>query len=186
MITFNSYGRGFSTQTGKHEAVEYIKHHIPTDARILDVGFGCAIYARLLRREGYQYIDGVDVYGNGVQELGLDRYYNHIFITDILDFDFDYYDLILMGDVLEHLHLQDARGLLEGWISDRKTRHLMVSVPYMYPQKATENPKEEHLQDTITGEYMAIHYPYLKLLYTHEMSDVPGYQIALYTWTRIE
>ncbi len=185
MITFNKYGRGFSTQTGKQESIQWIKKHSSRDAKILDVGFGCAIYARLLRKQGYNNIDGVDVYEHGINELKLDKYYNNIFISNILDFDFEFYDLIILGDVLEHLHLKDGMELLERWIRDGKTNNLLISIPYQLRQGGThENPHEEHLQSRVTAEYMKLHYPYMKLLYSAEMMDVPGKIIAVYTWRR--
>ncbi|OPY25022.1 MAG: hypothetical protein A4E26_00034 [Methanobacterium sp. PtaU1.Bin097] len=183
--TWNQYGRGFSTRTGKQESINWIKKNIPKDARILDVGFGCGIYARLLRHEGYKYIDGVDVYESGIRELKLDKYYNHIFISDVLDFYFDYYDLIILGDVLEHLSLDDGKRLLEGWIKQDKTSHILISVPYELKQQPTEeNKHEEHLQDKINEEYMALYYPYLELLFSDEMDDLPGKRIAIYTYTK--
>lgn len=185
MITFNKYGRGFSTQTGKQESMAWINRHLSRDAKILDVGFGCAIYARLLRKQGYNNIDGVDVYERGIKELKLDKYYNNIFISNILNFDFEFYDLIILGDVLEHLPLEKARALLECWIRDGKTNNLLISIPYNLKQAGTrDNPHEEHLQPEITPDYMKHHYPYLKLLYSAEMADVPG-KIAIYTWQRI-
>lgn len=183
--TWNEYGRGFSTRTGKKESIQWIKKNIPKDAKILDVGFGCAIYARLLRHEGYKYIDGVDVYESGIYELKLDKYYNNIFISDILDFYFDYYDLIILGDVLEHLSLSDGKNLLEEWIKQDKTSNILISVPYELKQQPTEeNKHEEHLQDKINEEYMALYYPYLELLFSDEMDDLPGKRIAIYTYTK--
>jgi ubiquinone/menaquinone biosynthesis C-methylase UbiE len=185
MIEFNDYGRGFSTWTGKDEAVEWIKEHIPMDAEILDVGFGCAIYARLLRKQGYTNIDGVDVYEQGIKELKLDKYYNNIFISNILDFNFDFYDLIILGDVLEHLTLGDAQALLGGWIRKNKMNHLLVSIPFQLKQSSThENPHDEHLQPEITSDYMKTNYPYLELLYSAEMEEVPGKTIGIYTWRK--
>jgi ubiquinone/menaquinone biosynthesis C-methylase UbiE len=185
MITFNDYGRGFSTKTGKREAVGWIKEHVPMDAKILDVGFGCAIYARLLRKNGYKNIDGVDVYEQGIKELKLERYYRRIFIDDILDFSFTYYDLIILGDVLEHLSLEDAQALLGGWIRKNKMNHLLVSIPFQLKQSSThENPHEEHLQPEVNADYMKTNYPYLELLYSAEMEDVPGKTIGIYTWRR--
>jgi 2-polyprenyl-3-methyl-5-hydroxy-6-metoxy-1,4-benzoquinol methylase len=185
MIEFNDYGRGFSTATGKPEAVSWITSHIPRNGGILDVGFGCAIYARLLRKQGYTNIDGVDVYENGVKELKLDKYYNNIFISNILDFNFDFYELIILGDVLEHLTLEDAQALLEGWIRKNKMNHLLVSIPFQLKQSSThENHHEEHLQPEITLNYMKTHYPYLKQLYSAEMEEVPGKNIGIYTWRR--
>ncbi len=185
MITFNKYGRGFSTQTGKQEIIDYIKQNISKDAKILDAGFGCGIYARLLRKEGYNFIDGVDIYEHGIKELKLDKYYDNIFITDILEFDFTYYDLIILGDVLEHLSPEDSKQLLENWICDSKMGRLIISIPYQLKQSGThQNPHEEHLQSQVTAEYMKVNYPYLNLLYSGEMVDVPGKIIAVYTWQK--
>lgn len=183
-IPLKMYGRGYSTRTGKKESITYIKEHLPQDSEILDVGFGRGIYALLLREEGYKHIDGVDVYDKGIKELEIDKIYNNIYIEDIRKFNFDKYDLIILGDVLEHLTLTDAQKLLTTWIEGDKTDHLLISIPYELKQNPTENPYEKHLQDNITPKYMREHYPYLKLIFEDEMENMKDKRIGIYVWNR--
>lgn len=175
--------RGFSDPAGKREGVEWIKQHIDKDAKILDVGFGCGTYAYLLRDEGYQFIDGVDVYEKDIEELNLNKLYDNIYIDNILNFDFDYYDLIILGDVLEHLHLKDGMELLERWIHDGKAGNILVSIPYEFKQYGDgDNLYERHLQDKVTPDYMKRYYPYLELLFTDRMEYTRKKSLGVYTW----
>lgn len=126
--------RGVSPDAGKPGILKYILENIGKNAKILDVGFGSGVYSKLLRAFYYQNIDGVDVYGENIKEMGLDKIYDNIFIENILDFDFDYYDLILMGDVLEHIGLESAKKLLSGFIEGGRCDNIIVSIPYEYEQ----------------------------------------------------
>lgn len=104
--------RGVSPDEGKPAIMKYILENIRKDAKILDVGFGSGVYGKLLRAFNYQNIDGVDVYAKNIHEMGLDMIYDNIFIENIMDFHFEHYDLIIMGDVLEHIELESAKELL--------------------------------------------------------------------------
>jgi SAM-dependent methyltransferase len=172
--------RGYSTKTGKRIIKDYILKYIPRDNTILDVGFGSGTYGRLLKRKGYHNIDGVDIYPEDIGRMGLKRFYRNIFISDILQFQFKYYDLIILGDILEHLLLEDAQLLLKQFTN--KAGHIIVSIPFEFPQGPTENPNEEHLQDNVTPGYMERFYPDLKLFYAAEMMEVPGKIIGIYIW----
>ena len=172
--------RGFSTKTGKRIIRDYILKNIPRDNTILDVGFGSGTYGRLLKNKGYHNIDGVDIYPEYIGKMGLKRFYRNIYIHDICNFQFKYYDLIILGDVLEHLILEDAQSLLKQFT--QKAGHIIVSIPFEFPQGPTDNPNEEHLQDKVTPGYMEWFYPCLKLFYASEMKDVPGKIIGVYTW----
>lgn len=157
--------RGVSADEGKLSVLKYILENIEKDAKILDVGFGAGIYGKILRAFYYQNIDGLDVYGENIEEMGLDKIYDNIFIENILDFDFDFYDLIIMGDVLEHIDLKEAKKLLSRFINNNKCDHVIVSIPYEYEQdEVYGNKHEKHLQSEVTAEYMEEYYPYLKLI----------------------
>ena len=176
--------RGVSPDEGKPIIIKYILENIRKDARILDVGFGSGVYGKLLRALYYQNIDGIDVYGKNTEELGLDKIYDNIFIENILYFDFDYYDLIIMGDVLEHLELESAKKLLQGFIDGKKCSSLIVSIPYEYEQdELYGNTHEKHLQSEVTAEYMEEHYPYLKLIDSSIMAHSDSI-LAVYIWNR--
>jgi len=177
--------RGISTDAGKANILKYILENIKKDAKILDVGFGSGVYGKLLRSFYYQNIDGLDVYGENIKEMGLDLIYNNIFIENILDFDFDFYDLIIMGDVLEHIDLESSKKLLSGFIDGNKCNHIIVSIPYEYEQdEVYGNKYEKHLQPKVTYEYMKENFPYLKLIDSAIMTHNGGV-IATYIWNRI-
>jgi len=175
--------RGNSADEGKAATIKYILENVGKGDKILDVGFGSGVYGKLLRAFYYQNIDGVDVYDKNIKELGLDKIYDTIYIENILDFDLDYYDLIIFGDVLEHIELKLAKNLLSKLISENKCGKIIVSIPYKYEQdEIYGNPYEKHLQPEVTSEYMEKHYPYLKLI---DESTLPlGGIIGVYVWEK--
>lgn len=174
--------RGVSPDAGKPAILKYILDNIPKDAKILDVGFGSGVYGKLLRALYYQNIDGIDVYGQNIEAMGLNKIYDNIFIENILDFDFNYYDLIIMGDVLEHIELETAKKLLSRFIEGKKCSSLILSIPYEYEQgELYGNTYERHLQPEVTAEYMKEHYPYLKLIDSSMMANSKNI-LAVYVW----
>ena len=182
--SFKTGLRGMSTDAGKPAIIKYILENVTKNSKILDVGFGSGVYGKLLRAFLYQNVDGIDVYEDNIKEMGLDKIYDNIYIENILDFDFDFYDLIIMGDVLEHIELESAKKLLLKFIKENKCGNIIVSIPYEYKQgEAYGNPYEKHLQPSANKEYMEKHYPYLNLV---DMSTIPhrGGIMATYVWNK--
>jgi hypothetical protein len=86
--------------------------------------------------------------------------------VNILDFEFDHYDIIIMGDILEHLSREDARTILTR-LKD-KCKELIVVVPYYLPQdEVFGNKYEIHLQPDLDDAIMAEHYPMLEMINLH-------------------
>lgn len=176
--------RGLSPDEGKPSILKYILENLNKDAKILDVGFGSGVYGKLLRAFYYQNIDGLDIYGENIKEMDLDKIYDNIFIENILDFNFDYYDLIIMGDILEHIELESAKKWLSGFIEEGKCSNIIVSIPYEYEQdEIYGNKHEKHLQPDVNKEYMEKHYPYLKLIDSQIMAHCEKIT-ATYVWNR--
>jgi 2-polyprenyl-3-methyl-5-hydroxy-6-metoxy-1,4-benzoquinol methylase len=174
--------RGLSSDEAKIPVLKYIVENVKKDAQILDVGFGAGAYGKLLRSLYYRNIDGLDIYSDNIEEMGLDKIYDNIYIDNILYFDFDYYDLIIMGDLLEHIELESAKKLLSSLIKD-KCGQIIISVPYEYEQdELYGNKYEKHLQPDMNELYMKKHYPCLKLV---EMTNsTSGHIIATYYWKK--
>ena len=78
-----------------------------------------------------------------------------------------------MGDVLEHLPLEDSKNLLNNYINMEKVSKMIIQVPFMYenhdPHYGNEN--EIHIQDEIDEEYMNQHFPFLELIHTDKLSS---------------
>jgi hypothetical protein len=156
--------------------------NLKSEDRILDVGFGSGLIGRLLSQYGFKCINGVDAYGGELTPC-IKEPYRNIYISDILDFEFTHYDLIIMGDVMEHLTLDESRILLNEF-TNGKCDHLLISVPYNLPQAPSKkNPFDEHKQPDITREYMEKNFPYLDLIFEKEMEDYQGI-IGVYHWSK--
>jgi hypothetical protein len=129
----------------------------PTD-RVLDVGPGSGTYARMCQTIT---MDAVEIHVPYIRQFNLGVYYRKVHMGDIRTFDVQFYDYLILGDVLEHLTFLEARELLDR-IADKR---FLVAVPYLLPQGEYDgNRYEIHHQDDLTPEIMAERYPELRLL----------------------
>lgn len=147
----------------KKEVAQYLKDNFPTTAKVLDVGAGCGTYYEYLK-DYFKDIEAVEVFEPNIKNFNLEQKYKKVYNINILDFKYDYYDIIIFGDILEHLETAEAQQVLD-YAFDR-CKELIVAVPYLYPQGIEEdNIYEIHKQDDLTNEIMLERYPKLKLLY---------------------
>lgn len=139
----------------------YIRKHLPTDKRILDVGAGWGKYRFLLPE--YE-MDCVEAWQPYVEQNKLDAYYRNVFINDITDFDIkEHYGAITMGDVLEHISPKEAFGVVDKLCA--AADYVCIAVPFEMEQEAVEgNHHEEHLQADLNEEVMKKRFPQLELL----------------------
>lgn len=104
---------------------------------IVDIGAGGGTYPRLLG-SGYTWI-GIEIFEPYVDKFKLLDYYQEIVIGDVVDL-FNMAkepkgDLIIFGDVLEHIDKYAAKNLLRKALA--KFKHVVVSIPMedSYPGK---------------------------------------------------
>jgi len=138
-----------STKFFKKEIKDYILEKYDENVRILDVGAGIGTYANLLKNEGYTNIDCVEVFKDYIIDYKLEKKYKKVYNGDItkLKINFNSYDLIILGDVLEHIEEYDAVKLLK----KLKNKNVIVTVPFESPQgEHFGNIYEIHLQDDLT------------------------------------
>lgn len=151
---------GGSTDYAKVEITNFIKDHIYLGAKILDVGAGSGTY-RYYLGAGY-VLDAVEVWKEAADSIA--PYYHTVYNMDIRDFEYPYdYDLIIFGDVLEHLTVEDAKMVLAE--AEKHAKHILIGIPYQYEQDALYgNEAEKHLQPDLTHEIFKQRYPGYKLL----------------------
>jgi len=126
----------------------YIRSHFPSTATILDVGAGWGKYKFLLPE--YK-MDACEIWQPYVDQENLKEVYREVFVSDIYDLEFNWYDIIIMGDVLEHIEEERAINLIDALRI--KCNELIVVVPYQYPQGEVDHNKYEiHHQDKLTDE----------------------------------
>lgn len=156
-----------SLNLGKAESVEWVKANFDKGATCLDVGVCDGKWHDLLG--DYLIMDGVEIYEPNIKKYNLCGRYNRIFHEDIRKFTWEgsFYDLIIFGDVLEHMSIEEAQSVLEqAW--DR-CNNLLVAVPYQWVNRSHYgNPYEVHIQDDLTPENVLQRYPGLEPLFIYE------------------
>lgn len=145
----------------------FILDHYGVDDRILDVGAGQGKYRELLPT--YPNVDACEVWEPYVDENDLRSQYRDVHVCDVYDlvrsdwWDNRHYDLVIMGDVLEHLIRGKARYVVHRIIETHADT--VVIVPFEYPQDEEDgNVYQRHVQDDLTPELMATEYPELQLV----------------------
>ena len=152
----------YSLDVGKREVVRWVRQHFELGETCLDVGAGSGTWGQLLG--GYLEMDAVEIFWPNVQKFRLPELYSEVVVGDIADFQYFHYDLIIFGDVIEHMTVEKARKVLEYAI--QRCKDLIVAVPFLYPQgPADGNEYERHIQDDLTPELVAQLYPMLELLH---------------------
>lgn len=145
----------------------YIQNNFDSNAKILDVGPYDGRWSDRLRKQ-FHHIDAVEAFEPYVDRFGLKEKYEKIFISDILEFEFDYYDVIIMGDIVEHLTVEQSTALINR-IKD-KCRQLIIIVPYEYPQDEYDGNKYQiHKQEDLTDEIFKERYPDFDLMINDEL-----------------
>ena len=97
---------GYSTPLGKEQVKQFLEKRLKPNMSILDMGPGQGTYYNLL---GPNYVwSGVEIWHPAVEALK-DKY-DFLYEMDIRDFVYvRHYDLVIFGDVLEHMTVADAQ-----------------------------------------------------------------------------
>ena len=160
-----------SYNEGKKEVVTWIANRLPDNGTILDVG-ACdgrwADFVHLLRKDAI--VDGIEIYEPNVYINRLVEHYRLITIGDIADLRYKHYDIVIFGDVLEHMTVETAQRVLK-YAAAHSTDYV-IGVPFEYPQDEIYGNKwETHLQPDLTPEIFAERYPGHELL----IQPLPNY-----------
>ena len=150
----------------KDSVRNWFLQNVPLDTTILDIGAGCGTYSDLIRGYGYK-MDAVEIWEPYINQYGLKNKYGWVYEENVLKMPFDVlgaYDFYILGDVMEHLSVEDAQWLMS--FLRLKGKQYLVAVPYSMEQSEYEGNKyETHLQPDLTPDIMAERYPDLELLY---------------------
>lgn len=151
-----------STPIFKNETVNFIKSSCDLNASILDIGAGAGTYSDLLK-QSFPSMDCVEVFEPYIEMFNLKGKYNNVYIENALEFDFKHYDLILLGDVLEHISKQDAINLIKKLYS--KCNELIIAVPFNSAQGVHfNNDYEIHLQSDLSHDVFMDRFPDMRPL----------------------
>lgn len=159
MATPKEYALSMLDFAGIHIS-RMVREQIDPSKRLLDIGAGWGKYRWLLPE--YE-MDALDIWEPYVKKHKLDAYYRNVHISDGSKFVYpDRYAGIIMGDVLEHLTVEDAQTMVKNACDNAD--YVYIATPYVMEQEEVENnPHEAHIQDDLTCAIMEKRYPELVL-----------------------
>ncbi len=144
----------YSLKSGKAETLAWFQKNADNIKTVVDIGPGSGTYIKLIREDAQCCVDakwiGIEIWPTYITEFNLESRYNQIINADARTVDWAELapDVVIAGDVLEHMTKQDAVSLVDRILAVAKT--LIVSIPIRYmPQDehAYENPHEAHIKD---------------------------------------
>ena len=156
----------------------FIRDNIPPNKNIIDIGCGAGKYYNMLH-DAYPNIDGIEVHQPYIDEWKLTEAYRNVFNINCIQFsEYQNYDLAIMGDILEHLSIDDTLIMLQK-LEDANCK-LVVKIPYQMRQGICfDNKHEIHLQDDLTPTLMSSRYGKFLDLHT-KIIDVGNTPMGFY------
>lgn len=146
---------------GKDTVCCWVRDIFPRDSSILDVGACNGMWHYLLPE--YKNMDAIEVYWPNYEHLKELNFYRNIWCQDAREFKYDWYDLIIFGDIIEHMDPVEAKKMLD--YAYPRCKEMIISVPFLYPQdNIYGNPYEVHIQDDLTAEKFERRYPGYSIL----------------------
>lgn len=154
-----------SLNVGKIESVEWIKNHFQKGETCLDVGACDGKWGKLLN--DYLTMDTIEIFAPNILKHNLADVYKNVYCADIRDFKYEHYDLVIFGDVLEHMSVEDAQKVIE--YARPRCRDFLIAVPYQWVNRSHYgNPYEVHVQDDLTPKNVLERYPNIQPLFIYE------------------
>jgi hypothetical protein len=141
---------GYSNPENKPWAQQKIIEISP--ATVLDVGAGQGTYLNLIR-DGLGHnvvVDAVEVWQPYIDQFDLINRYNKVYAIDVRNITNFKYDLVILGDILEHMSELDAVKLWK--VISSQAKYALISIPIIhYHQDAINgNPYEIHVEEDWT------------------------------------
>ena len=150
---------------GKAEMVFWVKQNFPKGSTCLDVGACDGKWFELLG--DYLQMDGIEIFKPYIDKYHLKQKYKRCLNMDIADFEYEYFDLIIFGDVIEHMSVEKAQKVIS--YAMVRCKDVLIGVPWRYIQgEVNGNKYEIHLQDDLTEELFHERYPGFEKLYEYD------------------
>lgn len=115
---------------------------------LLDVGAGAGTYAKLLAQDRPARLTALEVFEPYVEKYGLRELYDEVLLGDARSTALPEADVVVLGDVAEHMTVEEAQDLWRR-AGEAAKRAVYMSIPIVhYPQGELEhNHHEVHVVD---------------------------------------
>ena len=144
-----------SLNVGKKEMVRWAELNFPQGSTCLDVGACDGKWFDLLCNDFK--MDAVEIYEPNIIKHDLELKYDYVFHGDIEDYLYDWYDLIIFGDVIEHMTVDKAQRVLD--YAYHRCKDMLIAVPYLWTQPEIYGNKWElHIQNDLTNDIFHARY----------------------------
>ena len=154
-----------SFEQGKEFMAGWIRGRFDDGATCLDVGACDGNWWN--RVGGFLTMDAVEIWQPNVDRHQLEQKYRRVWCMDVADLEYEYYDLIIFGDVIEHMDVEKAQKVLA--YAREHSKDFIVAVPWQYKQGICYgNQWEIHIQDDLTPEIFAERYPGMEPIWQNE------------------
>lgn len=138
---------GFSDPTNKPWTQQKIAELNPKT--VLDVGAGQGVYLDLIRESlgGGVIVNAVEVWQPYIDQFNLINRYDRLYAMDVRHMENFDYDLVILGDILEHMSEVEAIKLWDK--ISKQAKYAIISIPIIhYHQDAINgNPYEIHVEE---------------------------------------
>jgi len=127
------------------DGISVVESRISSNARVLDVGCGSGKWGDLLK-DKVCCVDGVEIWSPYIEKYKLKTIYRNVYNANIYTFCFetDTYDVVILGDVLEHLKYEQALSLISKLKKLVKEIYLIIPISVYIQGMVDNNPYEEH------------------------------------------
>jgi phospholipid N-methyltransferase len=116
---------------------------------VLDVGAGSGVYADIIRQNTDYKINivAIEVWEPYIKQFNLEKKYDEIINKDVREIEDFNYDLVIFGDILEHMSEEDAIKLWDK--VSKQSKFAIISIPTIhFPQgEISGNPYEVHIEE---------------------------------------
>lgn len=146
-----------------HEGKAWTRDRIAALARtgpltVVDVGPGVGTYAKLLHGLPVRMI-GIEAWEPYLHTYRLSEFYDELVVADAREVELPACDVVIFGDVLEHMSREDGVALWErGAAAAGRAEYLSIPIVH-YPQHEIEgNPFEVHVEEDWDHDEVLTHF----------------------------
>lgn len=143
---------GFSNPENKPWAAEKIAEINPRT--VLDVGAGQGTYLDIVKSVSPDVVKvhAIEVWEPYIEQFNLRQRYDRVFRMDVREVVDFYYDLVIFGDVLEHMTEAEAIDVWRRVSSQARWAIIAIPIVHYHQDAINDNPYEVHVEEDWSEE----------------------------------
>jgi predicted TPR repeat methyltransferase len=144
---------GTSSKQGKLETLNWVDENKNKIDSILDIGAGSGTYYKLLSPIKDFKWHAIEAWENYITEFNLRDMYDVVHQIDARTYQWtEKYNLVIAGDILEHMSKSEAEILVKNILEHTDTLIISIPITHMPQEAINDNPFEYHVKDNWTHD----------------------------------